>query len=222
MTRRFAKLAPFSYAFCMRLLQQGILIIVVAGTVGCAIPQKPNQTAKIAPSTKASFDQLQAKELKRIDRRIEVLRRQELKDQLRTPSFQLPQPLNEDTLYAEVITSYRSANLQKLLFFQKELSSRFSKSVHVDNAVFLSGKLLFRQGQLARSLSFFHSITEKLLQSNKRPAALLMKARVYIQLNLPEVALATLQQLRKEYPGSPEFYQAEGEIQLIRKTMASG
>lgn len=206
----------------MGFIRGAFLISLLFFTTSCAFSRKADLQPKISNSAAVNFEKLQAKELRRIDRQIAKLRREELKSDIQQPSYKLPKPLSEDTLYAEVITSYRSSDLQKLLFFQKTLAQRFPKSIHLDNALFLSGKLLFKNKLLARSLSYFHRITEQLLSSNKRPAALLMKARVYSRLNLPEVALATLQQLRKEYPGSPEYYQAEGEIQLIERTMASG
>lgn len=186
----------------------------------CALFPSVPEKKPVVDTRRARLHQQAVKnsEMKRIDRKISELRQRDLKSNNEVIRRALPRPLNADTLYAEIIKSYRIQNLAAVEFYKNELIKRYPNSIHIDNAIYLTGTLFFKKNDYAQSLKFFQQIITHYSGSNKRPAALLMKARAYSALNLKDLAIKTLKYLRKEYPGSPEFFQADAELSIIQKT----
>ena len=192
-------------------------IITIMALNACAI--KPLQAPKSQIESRHSVEQYLLEQKKREFQKIDArLRRYQKQDLLRSHSYALPDPLTADTLYSEAIKAYRIKNQSELQFYAVQLKKRFPTSIHIDNALYLRGRLSYDSGQVAQSISFFQEIIQHHKSSNKRPAALLMKARAYTELNLKDMAKEALKQISKEYPGSPESYQADAELSLLLKT----
>ena len=155
-------------------------------------------------------------ELTRINKDIRSMRAQDLVA-LETPVKKpMPAFVNEDSLYTEAIRYFREGDLGGLRFFQVKLEKLFPNSLHLDNALFLVGLSIERKGAYARALPYFDRIIKNYPRSNKRASALLHKGMLYRELNLTKQARRVLLSLRKEYKGSPEYFQAEMEMKLLK------
>lgn len=194
--------------------------VAVFFLANCSLLQKKDVAKSSVNTRKAKQHIVSVKksEMQKLDRRIAEIRRKDLQDPGFYSNFKMPKPLNQDTLYSEVIKAYRAQNESALHFYAKQLTHRFPQSVHNDNALFLIGQYHFKKSDYPSSLKFFQQVIESYTTSNKRPSALLMKARAYSELNLKDPAIKTLEYLRKEYPGSPEYFQAEAELELLHKS----
>jgi len=78
----------------------------------------------------------------------------------------------------------------------------FPKSSYAPNAHYWLGQLLFNQGELAQASLEFLVVVNKHKESTKRPDALLKLAMVAQKQKETKTAIASYQQLLKEYPES--------------------
>lgn len=155
-------------------------------------------------------------ELARIDRDIRVLRAKDIRAVDEPQARPLPISITEESLYSELLRTYKANDIPGVRFYTIELSKRFPKSTLIDNSLLLMGKSLFRKGHLAKALPYFQEIIETYERSNKRAAALLYKGMAYRELNLFDFSRQAFLTIKKEYPGSPEFFQVDMELNLLR------
>lgn len=90
---------------------------------------------------------------------------------------------------------------QAILEFQG-FNKSFPNSSYSPNAHYWLGQLLFNQGELDRANQAFLIVVNKYKDSTKRPDALLKLAMVAQKQNDVKKAIASYQQLLKEYPKS--------------------
>jgi TolA-binding protein len=127
----------------------------------------------------------------------------------------LPNLITEEILYSEALRAHRAGDIGGQRFYHQELSRRYPQSHLLDNSLLLLGKALQKKGVLTRSLAYYQEIIDRYPRSDKRASAMLFKGMVYRELNLPEVARSSFLQVKKEYPGSPEFFQVDMEMKLL-------
>jgi tol-pal system protein YbgF len=84
----------------------------------------------------------------------------------------------------------------------KAFNKSFPKSSYAPNAHYWLGQLLFNQGELAEANQAFLIVVNNHKDSTKRPDALLKLAMVAQKQKNDKKAIATYQQLLKEYPKS--------------------
>jgi len=96
----------------------------------------------------------------------------------------------KDKRYKQAIVEFRAFN------------KSFPNSSYAPNAHYWLGQLLFNQGELAEANQEFRIVVNKHKDSTKRPDALLKFAMVAQKQNDAKKAIATYQQLLKEYPES--------------------
>ena len=96
----------------------------------------------------------------------------------------------KDKRYKQAIVEFRVFN------------KSFPNSSYAPNAHYWLGQLLFNRGELAEANQEFLIVVNKHKDSTKRPDALLKLAMVAQKQNDAKKAIATYQQLLKEYPDS--------------------
>lgn len=131
-----------------------------------------------------------------------------------TPSLSQQFPEGERLVYTRLIGAYRQNHLTEVLRLRGILAKDYPTSVHLDNAYYLSGLLMYEKGELGEALKAFDVVTDKMKESNKRPSALLAKAMTYKRLNLDAQSKELFATILKEYPGSPESQRAWMNLQL--------
>ncbi len=136
--------------------------------------------------------------------------------QIRAKKFFLPEVVTEETLYSEILQAYNKRDLERLEYFSSELVKRYPKGALADNSVFLGAQLKLSLGLPGLALRDFELIISEYPMGNKRVAALLGKGIAYRKLQLYPFAERVLNDLRSEYPGSPEYFRAELEQKLIK------
>jgi tol-pal system protein YbgF len=93
----------------------------------------------------------------------------------------------------------------------------FPKSSYAPNAHYWLGQLLFNQGKLAQASQEFLIVVNKHKESTKRPDALLKLAMVAQKQTDSKMAVATYQQLLKEYPESTAAKLAKPRLATLLK-----
>lgn len=130
-------------------------------------------------------------------------------------SYPLPKPVTEEAIYSEVLYSYQIRDPDRLLFFSKELGERYPYSVFNDNAIYLRAQLNLAFGLPSEALRDFEKILREYPAGNKRISALFGKGVAYRKLQLFKYAEQVYKEIKKTYPGSPEFYKVELEEKLL-------
>jgi TolA-binding protein len=186
------------------------LIVVLAwGFSACAHqnrkPVVTNRLERMAHETRTK----QAAELQQeVDKILKIYRKN-------SNGLSVSQNKTEESLFAEVIASYRAKDLTHLRGQVAEFEKAFKQSPLLDNAIFLLGRLEYQKGHYPEALKTFTKITDDQAMANKRPGALLAKAQVYTKLKLYDHAESALTELKTNYKGAPETEQIETELKLI-------
>lgn len=120
----------------------------------------------------------------------------------------------ERLIYTRVVESFRKNDLAQTVKQRDLLVKNYPKSVHIDNAYYMTGVLNYQQNRFAEAVRDFGIVTEKYPQSNKRAAAMFAKANTYEKLGLKPQSLRLLQQVVKEYPGSQESQRAWMQLKI--------
>jgi TolA-binding protein len=133
----------------------------------------------------------------------------------------VPQKLNafsegERVVYTHVVEAYRKNHLAEAVQQRNLLAHNYPKSVHLDNAYYLTGVLQFQAGRYAEAVRDFGTVEDRFPQSNKRPSAMFAKARTYEMLGLKPQATRLLNLIVKEYPGSQESQRAWMQLKLAK------
>jgi TolA-binding protein len=124
----------------------------------------------------------------------------------------------ERLLYTRLVEAYRKNQLADVTRQRQVLEKNYPKSVHLDNAYYLSAMLEFQDGKIGEAMRTFNTVTDRFPQSNKRPAALFGLAMTYKRLGLQPQALRVLHSIVKQYPGSPESQRAWMHLRLEKQT----
>lgn len=120
----------------------------------------------------------------------------------------------ERLIYGKLVEAYRRGSLSDVYHQRQILEKNYPTSVHLDNALYLTGMLEFQNGRLGEAVKTFNTVTDRFPKSNKRPAALFGLAMSYKRLNIQPLSTKVLNSLTKEYPGSPESARAMMHLRM--------
>jgi tol-pal system protein YbgF len=99
----------------------------------------------------------------------------------------------------------------------KAFNRSFPNSSYAPNAHYWLGQLLFNQGELEQADKEFQIVVDKHTDSTKRPDALLKLGMVAQKKNNTQKAIASYQQLLKEYPKSTAAKLAQPRLASLTK-----
>jgi len=99
----------------------------------------------------------------------------------------------------------------------KAFNRSFPNSSYAPNAHYWLGQLLFNQGELEQADKEFQIVVDKHTDSTKRPDALLKLGMVAQKKNNTKKAIASYQQLLKEYPKSTAAKLAQPRLASLTK-----
>lgn len=134
----------------------------------------------------------------------------------------VPKKLNafeegERLVYTRVVEAFRKNKLAEVVKGRQLLERNYPGSVHLDNAYYMTGMLEFQNNQIGEAVRTFNTVTDRFPQSNKRPAALFGLAMSYQRLGLQPQSLRVMNEITKQYPGSPESQRAWMQLQIAKK-----
>jgi TolA-binding protein len=127
----------------------------------------------------------------------------------------------ERVIYGRLVEAYRRGQLPEVYRQRQLLERNYPQSVHLDNAIFLTGMLEFQNNRLGEAVRTFNTVTDRYPKSNKRPAALFGLAMSYKRLNLKPLSVRVLNTIQKEYPGSPESARAAMHLRVEKSSEKS-
>ncbi len=136
--------------------------------------------------------------------------------------YPLPSPLNEQSLYSAVVRAYQARQLGALDYYVSQFVYRFPQSVFADSALYLRGETYLILGMTPEALRDFQRILTDYPEGKKYVAALYGKAVCYQQLGLYKFSEEVLQQIRHEFPGSPEVLKAGMEEKVLQAERGTG
>lgn len=123
--------------------------------------------------------------------------------------------MSESQLFSQILKEVESENLGAAQRLAKEFSQRFSKSHLSPRALYSVAQLQANKGKLTDSLRTLAQIEKNYPQSSRAVSAQFLKAMIFKKIHLPNQSSSVLKDLQKRFPGSPEAYRAQVEIQLL-------
>jgi TolA-binding protein len=123
----------------------------------------------------------------------------------------------ERLVYTRVVEAYRKSDLNSVIQNRNLLEKNYPNSVHLDNAYYLTGRLQFQDNRVGEAVKSFATVRSRFPQSNKRPSALFGLAMSYRKLGLQPLANNIMNEILREYPGSPESQRAMMQLQIDKK-----
>lgn len=120
----------------------------------------------------------------------------------------------ERLIYARLVESYRKNSLPEVYRQRQMLERNYPQSIHLDNAIYLTGMLEFQNNRLGEAVRTFNTVTDRFPKSNKRPAALFGLAMSYKRLGIKPLSLKVLNEIVRAYPGSPESQRAQMHLRV--------
>jgi hypothetical protein len=209
---RYAKCMHVRFSFLLKLL-----LVSSFGSMaifGCTSAPK-KVSSSLDKGRQTQDERWRKTEMARIDREIRRMRAGDLVTLEKPAPRPLPRPLTQESLYLSALEAYRKSDLRGLRFFDEHMGRLFPDSLFRDRIVFLTGKLLQKKGHWARSLVYFQRVVDRYPRSNKVPGALMHKGMVYRELQLNDLARQAFMKVRKDFKGSPEYFQVEMELRLL-------
>ena len=134
-----------------------------------------------------------------------------------TTSIKNNLPDGDKLIYGRLVQSYRKQNISDVVAQKNLLEVNYPNSIHMDNALYLSGLLQVQNNRIPEGLKDLSKLEKNYPQSLKRPSALFAKAMAYQKLNLPVQEKLVLQSLVKKYSGSIESQKAWVELRLLNE-----
>lgn len=125
--------------------------------------------------------------------------------------------LSERDLYAELLGAYDKNNQMAFSRYYSAFMKKYSKGVLADDAVYLSALLNLSNRDYGTALKEFNKVITKYPSSNKKVSAMFGKGMALKKMNLNEQAVVALNQVNKQFPGSPEAMRAQVELKMIKK-----
>lgn len=123
---------------------------------------------------------------------------------------------NDIDMYAQMVSAF---NREDEIAFKSRLQSlltRFPNSPFADNALYLAGRLAVNNRNYAEAIKYFGKIEREYPRSNKIVATQFAKAMTYKKMNLPELSIRVLKEVRSKYMGSPESFRADAELKMFK------
>lgn len=180
---------------------------------GCATDQ-PKDTGRLLKMSRQNKVYQNQEEQSRL-RDLMQHERENYRRQL-SKKFPLPKVVNEESLYSEVIRAYQMRQIDAVDHYADAFLERYPQSVFADKALYLRGQIHLVMGFPNDALRDFERLTSEYPTRNKYVAALFGKGVCYRKLQLFEYAEKVMDDVRRDYPGSPEFYKTELEKRLIK------
>lgn len=127
-----------------------------------------------------------------------------------------PSKIDEATLYSEIVAAYRRNDEIGFKSRMQTFMTRFSGSAYADNVLYLAGRMAFSNKNYPEAIKYYQKVTQQYPRSNKAAAARLATGVAYKKMNLAPQAKFVFRDLRKKYPGSPEYFRAEVEMKILK------
>lgn len=127
---------------------------------------------------------------------------------------------SEHYIYAKVLDSYRSKNIENLERTMHLLVKAFPNSVFADNSIYLAAQLAFETENVSKANFYLAKILHDYPQGNKVPSALLLKGILLRKQNKLTQSIRVFERLQKTYPGSLESARSQIECKLVRSNLA--
>lgn len=124
--------------------------------------------------------------------------------------------LDEKGLFSQILMAYQTDNGKQLKYYFEELIKKYPKSSLADNALYIIGLYNLNHKNFGNSIQYFNRIKKDYKHSEKVVSALFAKAMVYKMTGLPELSRGVLNEVLKDFPGSPESLRAGMELRLIK------
>jgi TolA-binding protein len=171
------------------------------------------KNSELSKLSQESKKRAQGHQLKNLD---DFIKSEKKKSYLRKKlTLGLPDKYDDNYLYSEMVRSFQSRDIERLELLLAELLKQFPNSIHADNALVITGQLNISINRSAEALRQFEQVIQDYPFGNRLPAAQFGKSVAYKNLKLYKYANSALDQLKKDFPGSPEAYRAELEKRLI-------
>ncbi len=122
----------------------------------------------------------------------------------------------EHLLYAKVIESYRQGDSLLLNKSVRLFLKTYPRSVHADNSLYLNGLLALSKENYKRASKNFSLLQKFYPTGNKVPSAMVGKGIALRKLGKNEMATKVFERVRKKYPGSPEYFQSEFQLKILK------
>lgn len=134
------------------------------------------------------------------------------------------EPTGDQMLYSKILQTYRKRNLSEMEKSLALLMKTYPESVYADNALYLCGQLAYEQGDYQLAGQYMDRVLRLYPKGNKSVSALFAKAIIEKKQSRFGQAKRLLEQLRDQYPGSPEAMRVATELKLIEmaKTQKRG
>lgn len=126
-------------------------------------------------------------------------------------------PDGDKVIYGRLVEAYRQQKLKDVVNQKNLLQKNYPGSIHMDNALYLSGLLQVQKNRIPEGLKDLSALEKNYPKSLKRPSALFVKAMAYQKLNLPVQQKSVLEELTKKYAGSVESQKAWVELRLMKE-----
>lgn len=133
------------------------------------------------------------------------------------PSIKSQLPDGDKLIYARLLEAYRQQKVKDVVDQKNLLVKNYPNSIHMDNALYLSGNLQIQKNRIPEGLKDLSFLEKNYPQSLKRPSALYAKAVAYQKLNLPQQERSVLQTLVRKYAGSTESQKAWVELRIMNE-----
>jgi TolA-binding protein len=141
--------------------------------------------------------------------------REEYRRQL-SKKYPMPANVNEESLYAEVVRAFQTRQIDAVDNYADAFLLRYPQSVFADKALYLKGEIHLIMGFPTEALREFERVISEYPTGNKYTAALFGKGVCYRKLQLYQYAEKVMEDIRSDYPGSPEFYKSDLERKMIK------
>ena len=122
----------------------------------------------------------------------------------------------EHLLYSKVIESYRQGDSLLLNKAVRLFLKTYPQSVHADNSLYLNGLLALSKENYKRASKNFSLLQKYYPNGNKIPSAMVGKGIALRKLGKKEKAKQIFEKIRKKYPGSPEYFQSEFQLKILK------
>jgi TolA-binding protein len=126
-------------------------------------------------------------------------------------------------LYGKILDLYQARNANELQNTLDVLLKRYSQSVFVPHAIYLSGLLAFESKNDEKARREFVRVANQYPQSGKAVAAMFAIAEIDKRSNRTALAIRELNHVNQSYPGSREAMRSQLELKLLasRNAVAS-
>lgn len=126
-------------------------------------------------------------------------------------------PDGDKVIYGRLLEAYRQQKVKDVVDQKNLLQRNYPTSIHMDNALYLSGLLQIQRNRIPEGLKDLSNLEKNYPKSLKRPSALYAKAMAYQKLDLPHQQQSVLHELTKKYAGSVESQKAWVELRVMKE-----